>query len=363
MPARTQIMEIRGGMAGMEPISGGDKLPQGSGGEVFSFNGLTPYRAGMAGMEGINADPPYICINAGQGDVLKKHSLCVGRHLSPPSPPSPPDCSQPHDFTRFQFSAFGNLSPPDFLLSPPSPPDLFRKNQRMVERSEVTTKSCNSGAAMQKTFGKTREMSIKSALEWAFGAEHASLDFDDLAADGARPGTSTIYRLMQQGQLGCKIDGGGRSRAADDAEVIANALAALPVALGGKSMAAEVASLARAGSAPAWLGNDAMRCVPRAWAKPNQFGASAKTCVVGVVEVQTQRGVRMVEAVACPVTYSPTAQQIAVSQRRYLDWYGCLLHMRAELRSQCLLTTIMLSDTMPPLKPWQVALRKDHKAA
>lgn len=215
---------------------------------------------------------------------------------------------------------------------------------------------------MAKTFENTRELSIEKALAWAFGVEYASLDFDDLVQADARPGTSTIWRLMQQGQLGCKIDGGGRSRAADDAEVIANAVADLPIALGGHAMAVEIASLSRAGLAPNWLANDAMRCVAVEW-RNCKHGVFAKTAVVGQVVVNHQGRRVPHDVVCCPVTYAPTAQQIAVSQRRYLDWYACLLHLRAELRSQCLLTTIMLSDAMPPLKPWQVKAQKNHRAA
>ena len=68
-----------------------------------------------------------------------------------------------------------------------------------------------------------REISIKAALEWAFGLEHAQLDFDDLRPDGHRPGRDTIATLMDRGVLGCQIDGGGRSRSSDDAEIIGHA--------------------------------------------------------------------------------------------------------------------------------------------
>lgn len=67
-----------------------------------------------------------------------------------------------------------------------------------------------------------RALSVRQALEWAFGAERASVDFDELN-DGP-PATDTIWRLMQRGLLGCRIDGGGRSLPHDDAEVIASIL-------------------------------------------------------------------------------------------------------------------------------------------
>lgn len=59
-----------------------------------------------------------------------------------------------------------------------------------------------------KGFGSARavkrEMSIRSALEWAFGAEQVSVEFDEIN-DGP-PATDTIWRLMRQGVLGCNIN-------------------------------------------------------------------------------------------------------------------------------------------------------------
>ena len=213
---------------------------------------------------------------------------------------------------------------------------------------------------MTKEFGGGRAMGIRVALEWAFGVEHAGLDFDDLRPDGARPGVSTIWVMIHRGQLGCQIDGGGRSRAADDAETIAIAVANLPVALGGRAMAAEIAALARAGLAPDWMPDARPRCVPCEW-RNTKHGLFARAEVVRV-ETTLYRG-RKVEhdVLACPVTFVPTSQQIAAARRRYLDWYGALLHLRADLGHA--LARIRLTDAMPPLTPWRADAGRDERAA
>lgn len=204
---------------------------------------------------------------------------------------------------------------------------------------------------MKRTRAAKQEMSIKAALEWAFGVEHAQLDFDDLAPEGARPGMSTIWLMMQRGALGCQIDGGGLSRPASDAETIAAALAGLPVALGGKGMAVDMAAWARAGSEPEWSINMTSRCVPRQWSRENQFGVSAKTVVVETLDVPGKRGRRArFDVLACPVTFVPTASQVAMVRRRYLGWRLALHHLRGTLEGA--LESIALTDMLPSPAPW-----------
>lgn len=214
---------------------------------------------------------------------------------------------------------------------------------------------------MPKTFAQTRELSIQAALEWAFGTEHAQLDFDDLRPEGQRAGRDTIATMMDRGMLGCKIDGGGRSRAADDAEVIANVLAALPVAFGGRPMAISMAEWARAGAAPDWMPDATPRCVPVEW-RNTKHGYFARAEVVSV-ETVVFRGRKIEHQVlACPITYAPSAQQIGMARRRYLDWYGALLHLRHAIDLHGL-TRIRLTSAMPPLSPWRSNCEAAHKAA
>lgn len=201
-----------------------------------------------------------------------------------------------------------------------------------------------------------REMSIRAALEWAFATEHASLDFDEALGDNARPGISTLWQIAQRGALGCSIDGGGRSLPADDADIIASAVSNLPVGLGGKGMALRIAALARARMQPDWMQDATPRCVPVGWAHENQHGRFALTAQCQSREGMwdyTARGRKVeVRAVACPVRFTPTAAQIASARRGWLDWYGALLWLQAELRGLGALDTIIITRAMPPLRPW-----------
>ena len=198
-----------------------------------------------------------------------------------------------------------------------------------------------------------RTMSIERALNWAFGRECVQMDFDEMGetAHGNRRGMDGIAVMIERGQVGCSIDGGGRSAPAWDAEIIASAVASLPVGFGGRSMAAQIASLSRAGVRPDWMPDASPRCVPVGW-RTTKHGHFAQTEVVGeVVTVHRGRKIRR-EIVACPVRYTPTAQQIASARRHYLDWWGALLWIGAELRTLHILDQIEITQDMPPMTPW-----------
>ena len=195
-----------------------------------------------------------------------------------------------------------------------------------------------------------RDLSILQALDWAFRVEFARLEFDE-GADGARAGVSTVWVMMQRGAIGCQIDGGGVSAAHDDAQIIASYLAALPVARGGRGMAAYIASLARSGLHPDWMQDLRPRCVPREWTQ-NQHGPRARAEVLRSSN-SMDRG-RKVERDEhwCPVMYTPSAAQIGAARRNYLDWWGALLDLRGDLIVGRALRTIRLTRALPPLNPW-----------
>lgn len=207
-----------------------------------------------------------------------------------------------------------------------------------------------------------RQMSIKSALEWAFGSECAGLDFGETLGDNARPGISTIWQIMQRGQLGCSIDGGGYSLPAADADIIASAVAALPVGCGGRAMAIEVARLARGGMSPDWFADDRPRLVPDGW-RQTKHGTFAVTELVEVVRLP-HRG-RMVshEVRCCPVRVVPDGRQVSAARRGYLDWWGALLHLQSQLRSLRALDTLAITREMPPMTPWRDRGREVQVAA
>lgn len=192
-------------------------------------------------------------------------------------------------------------------------------------------------------------VSVRGLLEWAFGAERASVEF---GLDHAAPGRDTIALLMERGLLGCRVDGGGRSLPASDAEVVASVVASLPVARGGRSMAIRVAELARAGRAPDWMEGACTRLVPRGW-RNTKHGMFAETQVLGHVMVPGRRGALVRQAVrCCPLVPVPTAAQIAAARRAYLDWWGALDHIRWHLATVTL-DRWMLTDAMPPMEPWK----------
>lgn len=210
-----------------------------------------------------------------------------------------------------------------------------------------------------KEFGKRApikleplSLSIIQALEWAFAVEMAHLDFDDSGEEAHGGGWDTIAVLMERGVLGCKVDGGGRSRPSSDAEVIVEALSQLPIACGGQAMAVQIAGYARAGGRPDWMQGAVPKVVPQAWAHGNQHGRDAATQFLRFEAVQ-ERGRKVEHEVrCCPVTWAPSAVTIASARRHYLQWWSALLHLRADLVSGRRLERVTLTKAMPPLKPW-----------
>lgn len=204
--------------------------------------------------------------------------------------------------------------------------------------------------------GRARAMSIRGALEWAFGTERVGLDLDNVPE--WHVGVDTCWLLMRQRELGCRVDGGGRSAAHPDAEVIASFVAALPIARGGRSMAVRIAELARAGIAPDPMLDARLRCVPLQMAHGNRFGPRAKSEEVpadepGQWSAVIGRGRPRAAAMWCRVTYTPTAQQVGAARRGWLNWWGALLYLAQDLRTCGRLEHIAITDEMPPLAPWE----------
>ena len=208
-----------------------------------------------------------------------------------------------------------------------------------------------------------REMSIEQALRWAFGTEHARVEFNEMGetSGAARMGVDGIWLMMQRGQLGCEIDGGGTSDPAWDAEVIASAVTNLPESWGGRSMATQIATLARAGMAPDWMPDARPRFSPSE-VDQNQHGWTAKTAEAQHLgsrgwPVQERRGRkgRVVKepVLFCPVFVGPTQAEIARARRRYLDWIGALYWLHGDLKATGILSTIRLTDEFPKLAPWR----------
>lgn len=201
-----------------------------------------------------------------------------------------------------------------------------------------------------------RPMSVQQALEWAFRVEHAQLELPE-PPDPEREqgfGFGLEYVLLQRAILGCKVDGGRYklgSYTHEDAEVIAATVGGIPDSLGGKRMAIRVAELARAGLTPDWMPGAVPRCVP-VEVKRNQHGERAATIVVGTERVLSRGKWRTVEVLACPMTFSPSTQQIEAARRDYDAWWQALTWTRDGLIAGRMLRDIELSHNLPTATPW-----------
>ena len=206
-----------------------------------------------------------------------------------------------------------------------------------------------------------RTLGVQAALEWAFRVENAQLELPlpkSITEEGF--GFGLEYVLLQRAELGCKVDGGQHkigNYTHEDAEVIAATVAGIPDSLGGRRMAIQVAELARAGLTPDWMPGVVPRCVP-VEVKRNQHGERATTIVVGTERVQTRGKWRLVEVLACPVTFSPHPQQIDAARRGYEDWWRALGSVRDGLIEGRMLRDTEVTAVMPKYRPWLSVLRK-----
>jgi hypothetical protein len=216
--------------------------------------------------------------------------------------------------------------------------------------------------SMQRRIGRAggtkvkRALGVQAALEWAFRVEKAQLELPpptDVTEEGF--GFGLEYVLMQRGALGCKIDGGQHKMDGyvhEDAEVIAATVAGLPDSLGGKRMAIRVAELARAGLTPDWMPGAVPRCVP-VDIKRNRQGDRAVSVVVGTARVLIKGKWRIVEVRACPVTFTPTMQQIDSARQAYDDWWAALDWVRDGLIAGGMLREVEVTAAMPKVRPWR----------
>ena len=200
-----------------------------------------------------------------------------------------------------------------------------------------------------------RALGVQAALEWAFRVEQAQLELPP-RKDGAVEsfGFGLEYVLLQRAMLGCKVDGGQYKMSSythPDAEVIAATVAGMPSSLGGIRMAIQVAELARAGMTPDWMPGVVPRCVP-VETKSNQHGERSTTVVVGIERVLTRGKWRIIEVLACPVTWRPHPEQIASARRGYDDWWQALDWVRDGLVVGGMLREVEVTAAMPKTRPW-----------
>lgn len=201
-------------------------------------------------------------------------------------------------------------------------------------------------------------ISVRGLLNWAFGIEFASMDFDEVGASAFdfAPAVGSEYRIMQQLSLGKRSGEGvrpdtsfGRSYPHEDAELVASVLRySVPW-----DLALRVAELARAGRTPQWdLGPQ--RFQPRAWSKRNHLGQYGKSEVCREVAYVSRGRRRVRKEYWTPIVLVPGAREVAAARRAYLDWWGALLSVQAGMRGVTL-SKFEVTDRLPPMTPWKSA--------
>lgn len=204
------------------------------------------------------------------------------------------------------------------------------------------------------------EMSVRQALEWAFGSEKARLDVDAIGATsgGQRPGRGAEAVLIERAHLGgVRIDTSpGTSDPAEEAEVIASIVRE---SLAWRD-AVWVAELARTAQRPDYMSDARPRLVPLDWVWGRgvcrgRTGDAAKLGGQGWPHQPRLKRNRVLvydPVLFTPCTWAPTAQQIARARRSYLEWWGHLLTIRQALRATRL-RRFEVNTAMPPMEPWR----------
>ena len=195
-----------------------------------------------------------------------------------------------------------------------------------------------------------RVMSVQQALEWAFAAEKAQIDFDqDGAKEFERVGIDPLWRGMRLAELGCAVDGGGASDPHHDAAIIAATFeAVLP-----RKMALTVVELARARRPHSWEADATPRIVPQDWHMLDDGRWTGETRkLTEVVFTDRKSRVKRYRPEVCPIRYTGGAKVIGEARRAYLEWIGALIEVATALRRPNTLLGIKISADMPATSPW-----------
>jgi len=204
-----------------------------------------------------------------------------------------------------------------------------------------------------------KPISVRKLIEWAISKEHARVDFGEHArlCGQPLPGVGVEYIMMQRGPVGARVDGGGVSFPHDDAYLVADALENLAR----REVATYIAELARTGSAPDPMVDAQPKVRPLDW-QENQHGMRPRTADATDLGPEgwkpfcriNRKGKTVYDRSRCtPVKIEPTVQQIANARRAWLDWWGGLLDVRLTLQTGMPLTRWVVTDEMPPMRPWR----------
>jgi hypothetical protein len=197
---------------------------------------------------------------------------------------------------------------------------------------------------------------------WAFQREAAQLDFarkgDDAQGFVGFGFTSMTAIIAEHEQLGVRVDGGGRSDPHPDADLVASAVSVLSEGCGGERMALMMVECARAGALPEWHVEASIR--PRDWFT-NRHGRHAVTADAADLGLSgwpaqsrvNRKGDTVVDVVRyCPVIVQGGASEVARKRRQWLQFRSALLELRASFRIGSDLTSWVVNESLPPLRPW-----------
>ena len=91
-----------------------------------------------------------------------------------------------------------------------------------------------------------------------------------------------------------------------------------------------------------------------AWITPMPSGFVTRMRWPAVQRTRRHGGVTEDPVLYCPVTIVGTASTIAAKRRAYLHWWSALLELRTTFQLGRDLSAWVVTDAMPPMKPWQV---------
>lgn len=215
------------------------------------------------------------------------------------------------------------------------------------------------GSALGSVSAK-RAVSVRWLLEWAFRTEKAQLEFP---GDGVNLGgygyISSTAAIIQHEMLGCRVDGGGTSSCHPDADVVADAVAALAHGHGRRT-SIWIADLARSGQEPDWMRDVTPQVLP-VETRTNRHGVRAKTENAAILGEQgwepqprrNRKGVTVHDAVDfCPVVCRPSPSEVARARRAYISWWSLLFDLRSSFEIYGGLTSFEVTDEMPSRAPW-----------
>ena len=216
-----------------------------------------------------------------------------------------------------------------------------------------------------------RQLTAQQAIEWAFQKEKAQLELpttDPSHMQGQGFGVENV--VLEVIKLGTRVDTSkGRSYPHHDADIIAAIVGGHPV----RRLAISLEECGRLGVPPDWMPGEEPKMYPKEW-KGQGASHKAKTAEGDVwrtrVITRPYRDKRRTKTVwkvhqsdMCPVITIPHPDTIKSARLEYLNWWKALDMVRTHLQATDMLSTITVTDGMPPKKPCVLFDQKRQKAS